>query len=565
AQGPSTSKGGPKRAKVEKVNELPSIPKPAATYRSARLRGEKAPELFSGKKRKEEISAPPKLQKEFVTPPVRTRGRPRKDRSSSVQSRQAAEQAIMSSIRDVEVKLDQLPEDFALQGGSVRVGDGTEFISGAPGEGEDSVGSSTSSGVSGGTSVGYNTEIRVGDEFQAKIPSFLVGKPPENYPDHADIIYHPDKGLLNATRPEGSRFCQDFPLYDFVDWSHQDKKMFKRYLGTYKTKFGKYLAVLPHKRLLDIIDHYYSTHSPARDYVLPKKSKHKQMIAPKGVFGILNEKRKVLPNRRFCANPNIFLYEDALPTRRPKDVTKDKPAAGFATSSTSGTTGTNSTSCGSGSSGASSSKAAKTDANEKPTKVVKFEDIMKPLVSGTKPSNNKLETADKAVSSSAESSDNESARSLVDDALGYAFRKSRPSTGNFDNDVTKLVSNEAVAELPTIDENVGILKDEIVSLKKIFQRNKAELAQMESEQKRIAKTVEQVTKAIGKARKVTDEWSKEDRYGLDQPIVPATETPAVASTGSSSPVKSGPDSPVRAPRPMPSILRRKISVKPLNV
>lgn len=49
--------------------------------------------------------------------------------------------------------------------------------------------------------------------------------------------------------------------------------MFKRYLGTYKTKFGKYLAVLPNKRLLDVIDHYYSTHSPARDYVLPKKSK----------------------------------------------------------------------------------------------------------------------------------------------------------------------------------------------------------------------------------------------------------------------------------------------------
>lgn len=62
-----------------------------------------------------------------------------------------------------------------------------------------------------------------------------------------------------------------------------------------------------------------------------------------------------------------------------------------------------------------------------------------------------------------------------------------------------------------IDENVETLKEKIGSLKKLFQRNKAELAQMDCEQKRIAKTVEQVTKAIGKARKITDEWTKEDR------------------------------------------------------
>lgn len=63
------------------------------------------------------------------------------------------------------------------------------------------------------------------------------------------------------------------PLYDFVEWTSQEKRIFKKYLGGYKTKFFKYLSVLPNKRLLDVIDHYYSTHSPARDYVLPKKSK----------------------------------------------------------------------------------------------------------------------------------------------------------------------------------------------------------------------------------------------------------------------------------------------------
>lgn len=62
-----------------------------------------------------------------------------------------------------------------------------------------------------------------------------------------------------------------------------------------------------------------------------------------------------------------------------------------------------------------------------------------------------------------------------------------------------------------MDENVELLKDEIVSLKKAVQRNKSELSQMDSEHKRIAKTVEQVSKAIGKARKVTEEWTKEDR------------------------------------------------------
>ncbi|XP_022663990.1 uncharacterized protein LOC111251578 isoform X2 [Varroa destructor] len=601
----STPKATPKRMKTEKTHEVPPVPKPAATYRSARLRGEKAPELFSGRRRKEETLAvtPQKFSKEPGTVrPVRARGRPRKDRSAATQPMKMAEQAIINSIRDVE-------------GGSVRVGEGVDELMGGPvGEGEDSMGSSTTSGGSGGTGFGYNSEIRVGDEFQAEIPFLLEGNPPKDYSEHADIIYHPDKGLLNACRPEGSRFCQDFPLYDFVDWSHQDKKMFKRYLGTYKTKFGKYLAVLPNKRLLDVIDHYYSTHSPARDYVLPKKSKHyylvsksKQMIAPKGVFGILNEKRKVLPNRRFCANPNIVLYEDALPTRRPKDTamrektsTNSLPVASVAAAGAANASGA-------GGSGTNTSKTAKTDANGKPTKVVKFEDIMKPLAGGGKPNNenNKSERTDATAASSAENSDNESVPNSVDDSLDYAMRKARPPTEDFDDDVKEWISKESTAELPMIDENVETLKEKIGSLKKLFQRNKAELAQMDCEQKRIAKTVEQVTKAIGKARKITDEWTKEDRlltiqafksfgkdfkavsklvgtksehavkqfyetnsqrYGLDQPIVPSAETPAVVTpTGSSSPLKSGPDSPVRGPRPMPSILRRKISIKPLNV
>lgn len=58
-------------------------------------------------------------------------------------------------------------------------------------EGEDSVESSSSSG--GGTGLGYNSEIRVGDEFQAEIPSLLEGRPSADEPEHADLIFHPDR------------------------------------------------------------------------------------------------------------------------------------------------------------------------------------------------------------------------------------------------------------------------------------------------------------------------------------------------------------------------------------
>lgn len=104
------------------------------------------------------------------------------------------------------MKLDHLPEEVALQGGSVRVGEGVDELMGGPvGEGEDSMGSSTTSGGSGGTGFGYNSEIRVGDEFQAEIPFLLEGNPPKDYSEHADIIYHPDKVYITPFTVKNKR------------------------------------------------------------------------------------------------------------------------------------------------------------------------------------------------------------------------------------------------------------------------------------------------------------------------------------------------------------------------
>lgn len=252
-------------------------------------------------------------------------------------------------------------------------------------------------------------------------------------------------------------------------------------------------------------------------------SKSKQMIAPKGVFGILNEKRKVLPNRRFCANPNIVLYEDALPTRRPKDTamrektsTNSLPVASVAAAGAANASGA-------GGSGTNTSKTAKTDANGKPTKVVKFEDIMKPLAGGGKPNNenNKSERTgkwnvlldsllcfyylkyftrrfrdseegsqylpkgrnqsfcytyidlhrlclgvfclpflDATAASSAENSDNESVPNSVDDSLDYAMRKARPPTEDFDDDVKEWISKEVRLRCIT-PQKLQTLKNEL--------------------------------------------------------------------------------------------------------
>ena len=63
-----------------------------------------------------------------------------------------------------------------------------------------------------------------------------------------------------------------------------------------------------------------------------------------------------------------------------------------------------------------------------------------------------------------------------------------------------------------MDDDLEKLKDELTSMKNTYSRNKAESIQMEAELKKIAKSVDSVNKAIGKARKITETWSEEDRY-----------------------------------------------------
>ncbi|XP_028968331.1 uncharacterized protein LOC108864720 [Galendromus occidentalis] len=544
--GPPSQSAKRRKTSAKKAQvEAPPAKNPV-NYRSARLRGEKAPDLFEGgsRKPKHEPKSTSSPTKSGSNPP-RARGRPRKVR--------------VEASEDSTTQQKNASQCLPRNQDAVMLGE------------EDST---ASSGTSSGQSNEYNAEIRVGDEYQAVLTEFSRSPPPDDYDEKADLIYHPEQGLLKPNH-EGNAKADGLPLYDFVEWSHQEKRIFKKYLGGYKTKFFKYLSVLPNKRLLDVIDHYYSTHSPARDYVLPKKSKHyylvsknKQIVAPKGVFGIINEKRKVVPNRKFSANSNIVLYDEALPTRKPRE---------------------------------SATRKEKAISNGKLSKIVKFEDVMKPM-----PNSSSQKTKKKVVSSvsSAENSENESELSTEEDALSYGMKKQRPGT-DFGDDVKELISKESVSEIETLDEDLEKLKDELTSMKNAYNRNKAEAVQMEAEMKKIAKSVDSVNKAIGKARKITETWSEEDRlltiqafktygkdfkavsrlvgtkneqaikyfydtnaqrYGLDTPIASSSkEAAVVAAQPPASPSKpTAPDSPARGPRPMPSILRRKIAMKPLK-
>lgn len=52
--------------------------------------------------------------------------------------------------------------------------------------------------------------------------------------------------------------------------------------------------------------------------------------------------------------------------------------------------------------------------------------------------------ADVASASSVENSDNESARSSVDEGLDYALRKARPVTEDFDEDIKDMITKEVL-------------------------------------------------------------------------------------------------------------------------